>query len=194
MPTPELQLLVRIVDGDPEASAWLFDRFAPRLLRRLAMRYRELDAEELLQDAFLLCFRDDAAIVRRALERLAPEETTEPAIEQYLWDQACGLAANRRRSLSRRGPLVPFEERRGAGGVDPERTSLARDTLGKLARCLGDGRPRVYLYFKLRYVDGLEPVEISQATGWSRKATYKLKESLNEAVRSCAERLEIDIS
>lgn len=193
MPTSERPLLARIVDGDAEATAWLFDRFAPRLQQRLAMRYRELDAEELLQDAFLVCFQDGAAVLRRALDRLPPGETAEHRVALCLWDQACGLATTQRRLQLRRAAVVPIQEFQRAGEADPERESLARDTLRRLSRCLSARDRRAYLYFKLRYVDGLKPAEISLSTGWTRKLTYRLKQELEEAVRVCAKRLEIDV-
>lgn len=193
MSTPERRMLERIVDGDPAAKAWLFDTFASRLLRRLRRRYGDLDAEELLQDAYLLALRDDAALLLRVLERLPPAETTEARVEGWLWDQACGLASNRRRSVEHRRvvPLLPRSRRTTEPG--PERRSVARDTLKQLDRCLGSSDRRTYLYFQMRYVDGLKPAEIARATGWSRKVTYKLKQTLDAALRRCAEALGIEV-
>lgn len=192
MPTTVRWMLRRILAGDRAATAWLYDSFAPRLLRRLGRRYPELDAEELLHETFLLCLRDGAALLRRRLER-SPEGLTEADLDRFLWDQACGIASNRRRRdavrREARADGLP-----AAGEPDPERGSVARDTLRRLVRCLGEKGGRPYLYFKLRYVDGLAPEEIARATGWSRKATYKLKQSLDEAVRECARRLDLDPS
>lgn len=192
MPTTEWEKLRRITEGDREATAWLYDAFAPRLLRRLARRYGDLDAEELVQDAFLLCLRDDAALLRRALDRLPPETTGPARIERFLWDQACGLATNRRRSALHRR-VVQLEPRpRRSAEPGPERRQVARDVLEQLDRCLGGSGSRVHLYYKLRYVDGLKPREIARATGWSSRATYKLKQRLDEAVRRCAAELGLE--
>jgi len=42
-------------------------------------------------------------------------------------------------------------------------------------------------------MDNLTPEEIAQSTGWSRKATYKLKQTLNSEVQTCAEALGLDV-
>ena len=67
------------------------------------------------------------------------------------------------------------------------------DLLKQLDRCLRAQRARIYLYYRLRYYEGLTPEEIARATGWSRKATYKLRQALNEAVRTCARELGIEL-
>ena len=186
--------LERIGRGDGEARAWLYETFAGRLYRGLRARYagrHGYDAEELLQDAFLLFFQHDARVLSRFLELVPESERTEARLERHLWDLACGVASNRRRSLRRR-PESPLPERPlTSAGPGPERESLGRDTVQRLAQCIRARNERVYLYFKLRYVDGLTPVEIAEATGWSLKATYKLKLRLNEAVAACAARLGI---
>ncbi len=186
-------MLERVVAGDPEAATWLWETFSARLLRRLRRRYGDLDAEELLGDAYLFYLRDDAAILRRALDRIDPGRTTAARIESWLWDQACGLATNRRRSAAHQRVVPLLPRSRPAREAGPERRIVARDTVKQLDRCLESSGGRLYLYFKLRYVDGLRPAEIVQATGWSRKVTYKLKQSLDEAVDRCAEALGLEV-
>jgi len=189
-------MLGRIVAGDAAATARLYDSHAPRLYRRLARRYPELDAEDLLQETFLLCLRDGAALLGRLLER---EPTgggrgrpTEAELHRYLWDLGCGLASNRRRWAAVRRSAVLSLDRPAAGGPDAEREAIAKDVLERLERCLGDRGGRTYLYYKLRYADGLSPEEISRVTGWSRKATYKLKQALDAVVRECLRRLDLE--
>ena len=192
MSLPVQQMLWRIVQGDEAAAAWLYETFAGRLRRRLGMRYRGLDADELVQEAFVSYLRNDAALIRRAIDRLPEGEGQEARLERYLWDLACGLATNQRRSASHRRvvQLGPVERRAEESG--PEEESVARDLLVRLDACLRGRGDRVYLYFKLRFVDGLQPREIATSTGWSMKATYKLRQALNEAVAACSEELGIE--
>lgn len=186
--------LERLLEGDSGAAAWLFDAFAPPLLRRLGQRYGYLggaEVEDLLQETFLLALRHDgrllAAFRRRAGEAGLPLE--ERDLERFLWDQACGLASNRRRSAAFRNvvPLAGAPQAVVEGSA--ERQAIDRDTLLRLDGCLRGSGERIYLYYKLRHRDGLTPEQIAETAGWSRKATYKLRQALDAAVRSCAESL-----
>lgn len=184
--------LRQAIDGKRAAAAWLYDTFAPGLYRRLRQRYGQTggaEPEDLLQDSFVFYFQNGCKVLRDFLERTSEEGRTAAALERHLWDLACGVAANRRRSAWGR-KVVLLDDFRGASPeAGSERSLLARDSLGRLDDCLRSANQRVYLYFKLRYFDGLSPEEISQTAGWSRKASYKLKESLNEAVQRCSELL-----
>ena len=185
--------IARVLAGEREAMAWLYDAFAPRLFRRLRQRYGAVEgdeAEDILQDLFLALLNRDGHLLRLYLDRSNGPDAA--SLERFLWDQACGLASNRRRSRSRR-PVVPFST------VDlmplapsAERAVVERDRLERLVGCLEAVGGRVYLYFQLRYRDGLSPEEIGQVTGWSRKATYKLKQSLNQALERCVTRWDGD--
>lgn len=185
-----------ILQGDRSATAWLYDTFAPRLFRRLTQRYAYpggLSAEDLLQDSFLFYLQNDCRALRRFLERTPAAEQTEARLERYLWDLACGVATNRRRSaeLRRSEPLA----RIGDAACPPlaERRSIDRDRLERLGGCLAESGSRLYLYFKLRYHDGYSPEEVSQITGWSRQATYRMRRALNRALERCLERFDISV-
>jgi DNA-directed RNA polymerase specialized sigma24 family protein len=189
--------LRRILSGDREAAGWLYDKFSPGLFRRLRRRYGHLEGiepDDLLHDAFLFFFQREAKVLRDFLERVRPQEQTPARLERYLWDLACGVASNRRRSAALRGhqslDSVPPRERAGADDAE-ERQLLDRDEAARIDECLAKRGARLYLYYKLRYWDGYTPTEISTIMGWSPKATYKLRQALNEAVRDCAEFLGI---
>lgn len=187
----------RIQSGDREAAAWLYDEFATLLLRRLESRYSYLshsDLEDLLHDTFLLALRDDSRLLRAFVERAPPSEREPAALGRYLWDLACGLVTNRRRAVAFRSasPLPEPDEIAAAGAL--ETLVLQRDLLARLDACLAGTDSRLYLYFQLRFVDGLTPEEIALATGWERKATYKLRETLNAAVRECCRQLGMDVT
>ena len=182
----------RILADDDDAKRWLFDAFAPRLLRRLRRRYSRfsgLDPEDLLHDTYVLCFEEHGRALAQFLAHVPREERSTARLEAHLWGTACGIASNRRRSVQRKRHIDPAELPPPPEVSDPERAQVERDALGELRGCLKRAGSRVYLYFKLRFVDGLTPAEIVRTTHWSRKATYKLKLSLNEAVERCAARL-----
>ncbi len=187
-----LAAISRILAGDRDAVAWLYDTFAPRLLRRLGQRFgsiRGLDREDLLHDTFLYVLDHDGRVLERFVQRTADAEATEEALDRFLWSAACGIASNRRRSVLRH-PAAPIDDQQevasAGGGEGP---AVARDVLERLGDCLFRRGERLYLYFQLRYLDGLRPAEIAQATGWSRKAAYKLKQSLDEALDRCVVKL-----
>ena len=186
--------MAQVIAGDPEHRAWFYDTFAPRLYRRLRGRYAGnggIDADDLLQDAFLLFLSDRSTVLQRFCDGVPLEDQTAVRLEGYLWGQVCGIASNRRRSLQRRPETALSTSFSPASEEDEERRTIDRDLLVRLTACLKRGGSRVFLYYKMRFVDGLTPEEVSTVTGWSRKATYKLKSSLNEAVARCARMLGI---
>ncbi len=186
--------LRRLLDGNRAAAAWLYDSFAPRLFRRLRQRYAylgEAELEDLLQETFLLVLRNQRRVLAAFLERRQARPIGSEEIERFLWDEACGLASNRRRSAAVRKvvPLSDYAEIPAAARA--ETRAVDRDALLRLAACLREAGTRLYLYYKLRFRDGLTPDEIAAVTGWSLKATYKLRQDLNQAVLRCAERLRL---
>jgi len=186
------ELAERLAAGDPQAVAWLYDSVAPDLYRRLRRRYGYpggSDAADVLQETFLLCLRDQARLLRGVAASLPPGAPVLPALQRYLWDLACGVAANARRSVWSRRVLREPQPAAAAEEPSAERSAISREALQRLDGCLQRQGERLYLYFKLRYADGLTPEEIAAGTGWSRKTTYKLRQSLNEAVERCLDRL-----
>jgi len=179
----------QVMTGDEAARCWLHDTFAPRLQRRLRGRYarhRGMDVDEVLQDAFLFFYQQAARTFRRFLEEVPAHERSESRLDGYLWDLACGIASNRLRSLRRRPASFAPSVEDAIDPVDDERRALDRDLLARMAACLKRAGSRSFLYYKLRFVDGFTPDEIARATGWSRKATYKLRLVLDGAIDRCA--------
>ncbi len=193
MPDSILASISRILAGDRAAVAWLYDTFAPRLLRRLRLRFgavRGLDSEDLLQDTFIYLLSHDGRPLERFRARHKDADPEKQELEHFLWSAACGIASNRRRSLRRR-PAASLDDRQIASETGGENPALARDALERLGACLFRSGERLHLYFQLRYLDGHKPAEIAQLTGWSMRATYKLKQSLDTALEGCVEELEL---
>lgn len=194
MPESIPAAIAKVLAGDRGAVAWLYDTFAPGLLRRLGARFgslRGLDGDDLLQDTFLYLLGHDGRALERFLERSAGNEVTAEDLARFLWSAACGIVSNRRRSL-RRHPEAAFDEAWQLPAAGGESRSIARDVLERLAACLSRNGDRTYLYYQLRYLDGYSPAEIAAIAGWSRRATYKLKQALDEALDRCLEALELD--
>ncbi|MEO1369484.1 MAG: hypothetical protein AAFX50_20080, partial [Acidobacteriota bacterium] len=173
--TPRLDLLI---GGDAAAAAWLYDTFAAGIFRRLRWRYPRLEPEDLLHDLFITVFKDDCRLLRELKER-SPGPIAPSDLERRLWDLACGLATNRQRSHGHSRTL-PLAETFDGPDTRPsaERSAVDKDRLERLAECVERTNARVFLYFTLRFRDGLAPEEIAGVTGWSKKATYKLKQRL----------------
>ncbi|MEO1087608.1 MAG: ECF-type sigma factor [Acidobacteriota bacterium] len=181
--------LERLVGGDASAAAWLYDSYAAGLFRRLRWRYPRLEPEDLLHDLFVAVFKDDCRLLRELKDR-SPLPIPGSVLERRLWDLACGLATNRQRSHGHSKTLQLAETFDEADArPSAERAAVDKDRLERLADCIERTNARVFLYFQLRFRDGLAPEEIVGVTGWSKKATYKLKQRLNDAVKRCAEAL-----
>lgn len=181
-----------IAAGCAENAAWLYDTCAPRLYRRLRHRYGYpggIEVEDLCHDTFVVVFRHQARLLTTFVERTPRSELTLAALERYLWDQACGLASNRRRASGGRKLVAIDEVAEPREPADEEQRAVHGDVLARMVACLKGKGQRTYLYFLLRHHEGLAPEEVAKATGWSMKATYKLKQALNKAVQECAERL-----
>lgn len=189
--------LEALLSGQREAAAWLYDCFGHPLYRRLAARYAhwpELETSDLLQDAFVFFFQKGGKVLRDFLDRTAAEERTAARLERYLWDLACGLVSNRRRAAKRAGPHSSLDDEKSglpelAAAAAGEEAQVDRDLLEKLRTCLEERGARLALYFRFRFADGFSPNEIAAITGWSAKATYKLKQAIEEGLAECARRL-----
>ncbi len=188
-----IQALLR---GERSAKTWLYDTFSPRLYRRLLGRYghwKRLDIDDLLHDVFLLFFKNNAETLRRFHEGVPEGEQTERRLDRYLWDTACGVMANRRRSYQRAPAFEELDtDTLHLEDLSFEAQAMRRDQLNRLAGALRKRDLQLYLYYKMRYVDGLTPREISQVTGWPLKAIYRLRTTLADTVQRCAEELEIE--
>ena len=186
------QMLVKVIAGEPEAGAWLYDTFAPRLYRLLYQRYGPdgvFDPDDLVQDAFIFFLQNQGKVLRDFLDQYPESDHTESGLLRRLWELTRGVVANKRRYLKTHG-FSSFPELLDVASTENlEQDAIRRELIIRLDACLKKKKTRIYLYYKLRYHDGLTPQEIVQVTGWSQKAVYKLKDHLNEAVRHCAQKM-----
>ncbi|MFN7967124.1 MAG: sigma-70 family RNA polymerase sigma factor [Acidobacteriota bacterium] len=189
--------LKRIAAGDSAAKAWLYDTYASGLLRKLEARYGayELDARDLLQDAYLSFFQHDGRALSRFLDRHSAEQQTLDQLRIYLWDIACGVASNRlrdRRTRRRYLPEADHDLSFEAAEDSPEREFVRRDQMRRFIDCVAESGEQARLYFALRFVDGLTADEIAQVTGWPLPQVYRLRAKLGTAAEECANRLQMD--
>ncbi len=189
--------LERLVRGHADAAAWLFDTFGETLFRRLKRRYEYpggADAEDLMQDAFVFFLQHDAKVLRDFLDRVPEQEQDAARLDRHLWDLACGVASNRRRSQRRRrdGEELPEDGALSDGAATPENEAMGKEQLRMLETCLSGAGEKVFLYYKLRFVDGFTPSEIGEMTRWSMKTTYRLRQRLDDALRKCAHSLGLE--
>jgi len=190
-------MLSRFGEAYEAGFEWLYERYAERLFRRLRARYPQLEASDLVHDTFVRLLRNEAALLRRfgaELGDAGDEQALEVALERFLWDQACGVAANHRRRFWRRYEVAMTPERTPASWSSPEQRASDSEQLARVDRCLHGKSSRLYLYFKLRYCDGWQPQEIAELTGWPLKSIYRLKQQLDTAIRQCADELDIPFS
>ena len=189
------ELVNQVVRGDAQGAAWLFDTFAERLFRRLRARYEYpggIDADDLLQDAFVFYLQNDAKVLRDFLSRVPERQQTQDRLERHLWDLACGVASNRRRSLKRKkDEPLPDDQWLDDPRASPDSELTSRQELEALNGCVEGSGSRIFLYYKLRFFDGHSPSEIAEMTDWSMKTTYRLRQRLNDALHACAEKLGI---
>lgn len=180
----------KIAAGDPRAQDWFYRRYSGTLYRRIRHRFgpdRSIDSDELLHDLFVWCLQDNAKILSSFAARNRSDDRTEFRLEGYLWGLVSGLVANQRRAKRRNEDPVALESIQEPAGSDFDAESTDRDSVVRLSDCLKQRGTRLYLYFLLRFVEGLTPDEIGTVTGWPRPKTYKLKAVFNQAVRHCVE-------
>lgn len=155
-------LVLRLIAGEPDAAREVWLRFSP-MVRRVLRRSltTDSDVDDLIQDVFAVLFskigrlRDPKAF-RGFVLSVTLLEVRRELRRRYF----------RRRFSPEREPSV------GDGRVvhpDPE----AREALTKLNGILGGINPRDRAAFTLRFVEGLELTQVSDAMGVSLSTTKR---------------------
>ena len=164
MAANEAELIARGRAGDRAALAALHTAHAPRI-KAYALRsgFREADADDLTQEAFLLAFRaldtfdcdrgDFAPWLNTIARNLARKRFLEPFTLQFDPELAAEVLAVRANP-----------------GGPPE----MREQIDALSGCIEDLDPELANVIRLRYVDGRTTRGIADATGIS-EATVRLR-------------------
>jgi len=147
---------------------------------QLARRLGSQDVDDVLQEAYLRLHRmDNVRSVRHP--------------RTYLFRIALNIAADRRRSESRRLTRSEIELllRLEHDELDPERIAEGRSSVRMLARVLEELPPRRRAIFVAARLEGLPYPEIAARVGIS---TRLLERELKQALDHCRDRLEIKLS
>lgn len=170
-------LVLRLIAGEPGAAREVWIRFAPMVRRVLRRSFNaESDVDDIVQDVFAVLFEKIGRLRDPKAFRGFVLSVTLLEVRREL----------RRRYFRRRfGP----EREAPANDVrvvhpDPE----AREALLKLHGILGGINPRDRAAFTLRFVEGLELTQVSDAMGVSLSTTKRCLRRAWSRVRTRVER------
>jgi len=186
------------IAGDVEAQGRLVRGLTPeiqfqvgKMLRRwrtgsAASRDLRQEMEDMVQEALLELFEDDAKVLRR----WDPERLPLEAFAGYIARIRCAEVLRSRRSPWREEPQEPNDLDRASQGASPERSSLSRDLLGKVYLCLvARFKPDDMALFELLVVGERSPQDTAERTGKSVDAVYQWRSRLYRRARECRERV-----
>jgi RNA polymerase sigma-70 factor (ECF subfamily) len=151
-------------------------QYGPALRRYFVRRANSADAEDLVQDVFLLLqARGGGAEIEN--------------IEGYLFRTAANVLARRyQRGRWRWGSQLPLEHVRGlADELSPERILMGKEALERVLRGLDDLPPRAAQAFFLYRFEHLSQEAVARRMGVSVKAVEKF---VRRAVRQLMEQAE----
>ena len=161
--------------ADDDLRAWMIE-YGPALRRYFVRRANTADAEDLVQDVFvLLQARESGAAIEN--------------VEGYLFRTAANVLARRYgQGRWRWGSQVPLEHVRGlADELSPERILMGKETLERVLRGLDDLPPRAAQAFFLYRFEHLSQEAVARRMGVSIKAVEKF---VRRAVRQLMEQAE----
>ena len=144
-----------------DLRAWMLE-YGPALRRYFLRRTNPADADDLVQDVFvLLQVRESGAEIEN--------------VEGYLFRTAANVLARRhQQSRWRWGRQVPLEHVQGlADELSPERILMGKEALEKVLRGLDDLPPRAAEAFFLYRFEHLSQVAVARRMGVSVKAVEK---------------------
>jgi RNA polymerase sigma factor (sigma-70 family) len=185
-----IHLLARWREGNQQAAAELFERYAGRLIglaqQRLSAKLApRVDAQDVVQSAyctFLVGARDGRYVLERSgdLWRLLVAITLHKLQRQFQFHTAAKRSVHREQSLQTGEPLPELEEGPLTREPSPEEAALLVATLDELLGGLNAGHRRI-VDLKLQ---GHSLGEIVSATGTSsstvRRVLDRVKEQLEQ--------------
>ncbi len=158
--------------GDAEAVAWLYRRYAPAVYRYLYYRLGDIDAaEEMTSEVFL-----------RALEALPRYQERGRPFLAWLY-RIAGARARDYHRRHRRHVQTTFPQAMSSLSPSPEEMAEAHLTAGELQRALAHLTPLQQQVIVLRFVEGLSCSKVAQVMGRSEGAVRVLQYRALEALR-----------
>ena len=173
-PKPPLSDGAAARPADDDLRAWMIE-YGPALRRYFVRRAGAADAEDLVQDVFVLLQARESGT---AIEN----------IEGYLFRTAANVLA-RRYGVGRWrwGRQIPLEHVNLADELSPERILMGKETLERVLRGLDDLPPRAAQAFFLYRFEHLSQDAVARRMGVSVKAVEKF---VRRAVRQLMEQAE----
>lgn len=166
----ESRWVERAVQGDTEAIAWLYRRYAPAVFRYLYYRLGDTEvAEEMTSEVFL-----------RALEALPRYRQRGRPFLAWLYRIAGARSRDYHRRCRRQGRVMPEMP---SSLPSPEEEAEAHLTAGELQRALAHLTPLQQQVIVLRFIEGLTHSQVARIMGRSEGAIRILQYRALEALR-----------
>ena len=144
--------------GDPEAVAWLYERFSDRIYRYVLLRIPDRsDAEDITEQVFV-----------KMIETIPSFSWQGPAsFSAWLYRIAHNLVIDAVRRSSRRPQvrLEPLDNMLEAESGDPHRYAERRDFLDQVRTCMGDLTDLQAQVLMLKYGAELSNIEVAEILG-----------------------------
>ncbi len=168
----EIRWVERARQGDTEAVAWLYRRYAPAVYRYLYYRLGDIEvAQEMTSEVFL-----------RVLEALPRYRTRGRPFLAWLY-RIAGARVQDYYRRHRRWIQEPFPPKMSSVSSSPEEEAEAHLTAAELQRALAHLTPIQQQVIVLRFVEGLSHSEVAHIIGRSEGAVRMLQYRPLEALR-----------
>ena len=174
-------IVERCLSGDSSGFVAMYDQYAPQVHRRLASLLGEAsEAEDALQQTFLLAFRSLARFERRS------------SLSTWLHGIAVRVALNTIRGRKRRdramAALASESHVRDPQTRSPESSVDLAQQMQRLRRYLVDLPSETQVAFVLYFVEQLELSEVAALIGSTQKGVWVRLKRARERVRAAIER------
>lgn len=153
-PERESLVIVRAKQGDPDAIAWLYERYAPMVRRYVAGRVGDSQlAEDICNDVFV-----------KVIESLSRYEDRGWPFSAWLYRIAYARTMDIMRQ-SRRRPSVPLDEGLSGDGEPLDETILTRIAYHEVQQMMGVLTSDQRTVLRLRFDEDRSLAEVAQSLG-----------------------------
>lgn len=150
----ESLVIVRAKQGDPDAIAWLYERYAPMVRRYVAGRVGDSQlAEDICNDVFV-----------KVIESLSRYEDRGWPFSAWLYRIAYARTMDIMRQ-SRRRPSVPLDEGLSGDGEPLDETILTRIAYHEVQQMMGVLTSDQRIVLRLRFDEDRSLAEVAQSLG-----------------------------